>query len=163
MLNDIQEILSKDVKEVINSPLSIKLLKIYSTIYLGGAQPRWCAKSQTSYYNQIAIDGIKKLNAMKDILNRTCELKPDMMIFSSQLAIHITNANITDRIACEGLTKGFLKESQFIKLPDCWVNKNEVKEPIEDDVSEKENIVLETVQPTTQRIETRGRKSKHNR
>lgn len=26
--------------------------------------------------------------------------------------------------------------------------------------SEKENIVLETVQPTTQRVETRGRKSK---
>ncbi len=163
MQKDIEEILSKDVKEVINSPLSIKLLKVYSTLYLGGAQPRWCAKSQTTYYNQIAINGLQKLKAMKDIIERTCELKNDMLIYASSLAMHITNANITDWIACEGLTKGFLKESQFIKLPDCWLNKEEVKEPIKDEIIEDNNIVLESVQPTANKIETRGRKSKYNR
>ena len=146
MQNDIEEILSKDVKEVINSPLSIKLLKIYSVLYLGGSQPRWCAKSQTNYYNQIAIDGLQKFNSMKDIIERTCKLKPDMMIYSSQLATHITDANITDWIACEGLTKGFLKESQFLVLPDCWVNKN-IEQP-------KEEI---------QKTQYTSKKHKHNR
>ena len=157
MVQEIEEILSKPVKEVISSPLSLTLLKIYSTLYLGGGQPRWCERSQTSYYNQLAIDGIKKAKQMENsgVLTRTCELKPDMLIYASSLAMHITKSNITDWIACEGLTKGFLKESQFIKLPDCWLNKDEVKEPIK-------NEVLET-QHTSAKIETRGRKSKHNR
>jgi hypothetical protein len=165
MVQDIELILSKEVKEVINSPLSLTLLEIYSTLYLGGGQPRWCERSQTSYYNQLAIDGIKKAKQMENsgVLTRTCELKKDMLIYVASLAIHITHANITDWLACEGLTKGFLKESQFIKLPDCWVNKDDVEESIKDDVEEEKNIVLETVQTTNQRIETRGRKSKHNR
>ena len=157
MVQEIEEILSKPVKEVISSPLSLTLLKIYSTLYLGGGQPRWCERSQTSYYNQLAIDGLKKAKQMENsgVLTRTCELKPDMLIYVSSLAMHITKANITDWIACEGLTKGFLKESQFIKLPDCWLNKDEVKEPIKNEFS--------GTQHTSTKIETRGRKSKHNR
>ena len=157
MVQEIEEILSKPVKEVINSPLSLTLLKIYSTLYLGGGQPRWCERSQTSYYNQLATDGLEKAKQMENsgVLERTCELKPDMLIYVSSLAMHITKSNITDRIACEGLTKGFLKESQFIKLPDCWLNKDEVKEPIKNEVSE--------TQHTSAKIETRGRKSKNNR
>lgn len=157
MVQEIEEILSKPVKEVINSPLSLTLLKIYSTLYLGGGQPRWCERSQTSYYNQLATDGLKKAKQMENsgVLERTCELKPDMLIYVSSLAMHITKSNITDWIACEGLTKGFLKESQFIKLPDCWLNKDEVKDPIKNEVSETQHI--------SAKIETRGRKSKHNR
>ena len=155
MVQEIEEILSKPVKEVISSPLSLTLLKIYSTLYLGGYQPRWCERSQTSYYNQLAIDGLKKAKEMKEIIERTCQLKPDLLIYVASLATHITHANITDWLACEGLTKGFLKESQFIKLPDCWLNKDEVKEPIKNEVSETQHI--------SAKIETRGRKSKHNR
>ena len=66
MIQEIEEILSKPVKEVINSPLSLTLLKIYSTLYLGGGQPRWCERSQTSYYNQLAIDGLKKAKQMEN-------------------------------------------------------------------------------------------------
>ena len=136
--SDIDEVLQKEVKEVISSPLSLKLLNIYSILYLGGSQPRWCERSQTSYYNQIASTGYQKLNEMKEILNRTCELKPDMLIYVSSLAMHITSANITDWIACEGLTKGFLKESQFIKLPDCWINKvEEVGNKVEETILEQ--------------------------
>ena len=140
--SDIEEVLQKEVKEVISSSLSLKLLKIYSILYLGGAQPRWCERSQTNYYNQIALNGYQKLNEMKEILERTCELKKDIMIYVSSLAMHITSANITDGIACEGLTKGFLKESQFIKLPDCWVNRdNKVVEPIDDKLDQDEQII----------------------
>ena len=147
MIDDINEILSKTAKEVIKSPLSLKLLKIYSTLYLGGGQPRWCEKSQTSYYNQIAIDGLKKAEQMEEsgILTRTCELDKDLLIQVTALQMHITHFNITDWLACEGLTKGFLKESQFVKLPDCWLKKDEIKEYIEP------------------KPETRGRKSKYNR
>ena len=161
MVSDIEEILSKTVKEVIGSPLSLKLLKVYSTLYLGGGQPRWCERSQTSYYNQLAIDGIKKARQMENsgVLERTCELKPDMLIYVASMAMHITKSNITDWIACEGLTKGFLKESQFVKLPDCWLNKEEAKEPIKEEISEEKNIVLQPIA----KVETRGRKSKHNR
>ena len=161
MVQEIEEILSKPVKEVISSPLSLTLLKIYSTLYLGGGQPRWCERSQTSYYNQLAIDGIKKAKQMENsgVLERTCELKPDMLIYVASMAMHITKSNITDWIACEGLTKGFLKESQFIKLPDCWLNKEEAKEPIKEEISEEKNIVLQPIA----KVETRGRKSKHNR
>ena len=127
MISEIQEILSKDVKEVISSPLSLKLLKIYSTLYLGGAQPRWCEKSQTSYYNQLAVNGLQKAKTMSEILERTCQIKEDSCVFITDLQQHITNGNITDWIACEGLTKGWFKESLFIKLPDCWLNKDEPK------------------------------------
>ena len=166
MVQEIELILSKDAREVIKSPLLLPiLLKVYSTLYLGGGQCRWCEKSHISYYNEIAADGLKKLYKMEKsgVLTRTCELKKDICTFSSALQIHITHSNITDWLACEGLTKGFLKESQFIKLPDCWLNKDEVKEPIKEEIAEEKNIVLEAVQPTIQKTETRGRKSKHNR
>ncbi len=130
MVADIEEILSKDVKEVISSPLSLKLLRICSTLYLGGAQPRWCEKSQTNYYNQLAIDGLQKAKTMIEISERTCQIKEDACIFITDLQQHITNGNITDSIACEGLTKGWFKESLFIKLPECWVNKDEPKAEI---------------------------------
>lgn len=54
---------------------------------------------------------------MIDIIERTCELKPDIMVYVGSLATHITHYNITDKIAIEGLKKGYLKESQFIKFP----------------------------------------------
>lgn len=158
MISDINEILSKDVKEVINSPLSIKLLKIYSALYLGGGQPRWCEKSQTSYYNQIAIDGIKKASEMnKEIIERTCELKSDIQIYVSSLGMHIMNSNITDKIAIEGLKKGYLKESNFVKLP-IVTEKDIQPEIIIDEQPEKEvTLTDEKVIPETSK---RGRPSK---
>ena len=130
MLDEIELILSKTAKEVINTPLSLKLLKIYSILYLGGGQPRWCERSQTNYYNQLKINGLKKYKEMENTgaLTKTCQLRGDIMIYVSAWAMHVTHTNITDQLACEGLTKGYLKETQFVKLPENWLNRNEEKQ-----------------------------------
>jgi hypothetical protein len=131
MVNTINEILSKSVEEVIKSPLSLSLLKCYSTLYLGGNIPRGCAVSQRNYYNQLSIDGLKKAEQMEEVLNATCIFKADIMPFISALQIHITRANCTDALAIEGLKKGWLKECQFDKLPDAYTKaKEEGTEPI---------------------------------
>lgn len=131
MIELVKEVLSKDVEEVIKSPLSLSLLKCYSTLYIGGAIPRGCSVSQRNYYNQLSIDGIKKAEMMKEVLDATCIFKENIMPFISALQIHITRANCTDALAIEGLKKGWLKESQFDKLPDAYVKaKEEGKEPI---------------------------------
>jgi hypothetical protein len=139
MLDEIKLILQTDLKEVIKSPLSLKLLKIYSLLYLGGGQPRCCERSQTRYYNQLQVDGIAKFKAMNpDLFTKTCELKADILIYISDLASHVTNANITDSIAIEGLKKGWFKESQFVKLPMQNIEVDEVKENQVIDLQETE-------------------------
>lgn len=156
MIDEIKLILSKDVREVIKSPLSGQLLKIYSTLYLGGGQPRWCEKSQTAYYKQIAIDGIEKATKMGlETINKTCELKPDILIHITALQMHVSNANITDKIAIEGLQKGWFKESNFVKLPETAVKAEPKKEE-----SPENTISLEAVTEEETKVERRGRPSK---
>jgi len=138
MLNDYQEIMQKDVVEVIRSPLLLpKLLKLYSTLYLGGAPPKWCERSQRGYYQQLQQSGLKKIEAMSEILNRTCELIPNIQPYISPLAMHVNNSNLTDWIGCECLSKGYLKEIHFAKLPQCWIERETKSE-----VKEVENILV---------------------
>lgn len=119
MTEIVNEILSKSVEEVINSPLSLTLLKCYSVLYLNGGQPRACAVSQRGYYAQLQRDGLQKAEIMD---NKTCKLV-DGIHWVKPMADHISNANITDEIATECLTKGWLLERHFVTLPEGYKTK----------------------------------------
>lgn len=120
---DIELILSKPVDEVINSSLSLVLLRCYSLIYLGGKQCQACAKSQRSYYYQIQTNGLRQLEIMETAINKTCKLKTDNLVYISPLQNHYSNVNITDEIALNCLSKGYLKESDFETLPEAYQKK----------------------------------------
>jgi hypothetical protein len=115
---DIELIISKDVEEVVNTPLILKLLRIYSILYLGGLQPRACGKCQRGYYEEVKLTGLQKFEAMETNLNRTCELVSKDLIYLSPMQIHLSNVNLTDEIAVKCLDKGWLKPSDFKNLPD---------------------------------------------
>jgi len=117
MRNQLEEILNLGIEAVIKSPLSLTMLKIYSTIYLGGGVPRCCERSQRLYFNELSRSGMQKLEEMAEIFNKTCKLKGDILIYSRAYATHFSNANITDAIAIEGLAAGWLKPTQFEILP----------------------------------------------
>lgn len=119
MIEQIKTILSKPVEEVINSPLSLVLLKCYSVLYLNGGQPRACAVSQRGYYAQIARDGLQKAEIME---NKTCRLV-DGIHWVRALADHFSNANITDEVALKCLAEGWLLERHFITLPEGYKSK----------------------------------------
>ena len=114
---DIELIISKDVEEVVNTSLVLTLLKVYSILYLGGSQPRACGQCQRGYYAEIKSNGLKKLEIMKDSIERTCELKTNNLIYISALHNHVSNINITDQMAIQCLKNGWLKEADFAKLP----------------------------------------------
>lgn len=122
MLKEINEILSKDVEEVIASPLSLQLLRIYSKLYLNGGQPGVCAKSQRLYYNKLKED--YQMNT--EILNRTCvpnfeglKYIPGVFKDGKLIAghVHVMGATLTDAQAIKYLENGVLKESDFKVLP----------------------------------------------
>lgn len=119
MVEQVKQILSKPVEEVINSPLSLVLLKCYSVLYLNGGQPRACAVSQRGYYAQIARDGLQKAEIME---NKTCKLV-DGRHWVKPLADHLTNSNITDEVALKCLGEGWLLERHFITLPEGYKTK----------------------------------------
>jgi len=114
----VEEILSYDVGEVIASPLSLKLISVYSQLYLNGRQPRWCGECQKKYYYQLKKDGMKKAEHAEKAKNRTCQPAWNGLKFIPQLAKHFNSALITDDEAIKLLNEGHLQESNFVKLPD---------------------------------------------
>jgi hypothetical protein len=59
--SDIELLISKDEGDVLNTPLILVLLRIYSLLYLNGAQPRACGQCQKSYLAEIKANGLKIL------------------------------------------------------------------------------------------------------
>jgi len=129
MLKDYQLIISKEVQEVLKSPeLYLKLLKLYSVLFLNGKSPSTCEKCAINYYNEIKTKGLKKIQIME---NRTCKLKEGSIynVRVGNAIITYTNANITDEIAIRLLASKQLKESNFVKLPVIPAEKTEEEKP----------------------------------
>lgn len=115
---DIELIISKDVEEVVNSPLILTLLRVYSLLYLNGQQPRACGQCQRGYYSEIKSNGLLKFSQMESNLNRTCELVTNDILYITPMHMHISNVNITDEMALTCLENGWLKPACFKKLPE---------------------------------------------
>jgi len=124
MLRNLDLIMSMEVGDVIASPLSLEMLRIYSVLYLGGGQPMSCATSQRKYYEILKKDYMKN----KEKLEKTHELKfqglryiPGIRDKEGNLIaghLHIVGSAVTDDMALEYLSKGILKEKDFITLPE---------------------------------------------
>ena len=139
MVKDVELILSKDVGEVIASPLSLKLLRCYSTLYLGGKAPRTCSNSQRKYYQQLKKNGIEMAKKLTKAEARTCTPAWKGLKYIPKAARHYSSNTLTDEEARALLDKGFLKESDFNKLPD------DKKEDGEDYTQEEQACIKEFI------------------
>jgi len=115
MIKKIKELLSKDIEEIIASPLSLDLLKIYSTLYLYGEKPNTCARSQRKYYEQLKKDGIMKA---KENTKRTCKPNWKGNIYISKEARHFNDIHTTDEEAITLLKRKHISEDMFSILPE---------------------------------------------
>jgi hypothetical protein len=113
----VNEILSYEVGEVISTPLSLKLLKCYSALFLQGGQPRFCARSQTSYYQQIKLEGLKRAELLEAVQMRTCKPKFEGIKWFYSTGENVNDEWITDEQAISLLNRGLLTENDFITLP----------------------------------------------
>jgi len=126
MKKDLEILLKMDIKDIIKSPEhSIKLLKIYSVLFLGGGQPRTCSKSQEKYFLELKKNGMQKVTK-KHILSFEGRryipgLFEDGILIAGHL--HIDSKYTTDAKALELLNNGLLSVKDFQVLPDGYVKK----------------------------------------
>jgi hypothetical protein len=116
----LKELLTKDIQDIIKSPeLSTFLLRTYSELYLNRRPPRFCAKSQTKYFNELKINGMEKAKRI-NVPNFTgLKYIPTIVVDGKMVTIHqhISPEHLTDAKATELLKSGALKESDFKVLP----------------------------------------------
>lgn len=123
MVENVRKILDNDIQEIIKSPdLSMLLLVTYSKLYLNGSQPRSCERSQREYYNKLKQNGMEKAAQKK-----TCVAKYKGLRFFNKLQAHVNMATISDQDALKGLIGGYMKEDDFITLPEDYKKKTEPK------------------------------------
>ena len=159
MVELINQILSKDVEEVISSPLSLSLIKCYSVLYCGGQQVRVCAVSQRGYYQQLKINGLKKAMEQQD---KTCKLANDDLYYIRAIGGHLSNSNITDETALMCLKNGWLKEKHFEKLPDAYLNAQQEEQTVSDIEQATDETVLITEEQNVSGPKKRGPKPRQN-
>lgn len=151
MLATVEKILSMEVEAVISSPASLDLLKCYSKLYLGGASPRTCAVSQRTYYDELKKTGINRAKRYEMAQIRTCEPKHKGTIMVRGYGFVICS-QMTDEQAIYMLNNKLLTESDFIKLPEAYSQKQAKVAEVVDDV------IAETTETTQEQPAKKERK-----
>lgn len=118
MVEDVREILNTPFEEVAASSLSLKLLRCYSMLFLGGQQPRTCTRSQRQYYQQLTKNGITMAQQFDAAKNRKCRPAWKGLKYIPPTARHWNSELVTDEEALMLLEKGYVKPSEFLVLPD---------------------------------------------
>lgn len=119
MKEEISEIKKHSFEIVINSPeLCLSLIKCYSKLYKAGCQVKTCKNSLYLYYNQILNNGIQMAELNEESKKRTCIPAFTGRRYISRAGRNFHSETLTDRDAIFLLEKGFLTESDFLKLPD---------------------------------------------
>jgi len=137
MIDNVNLIISKDVKEVLNDASLTQMLKsCYSSLYNKTA--KGCQDSLRNYYRQLQIDGIMKAQMLEDAKNRTCKPNWKGLIYVTSIYTHINPDLLSDEMAEFYLINGVLKESQFDILPKGYIEKK-----LEKNSSKAENPVIE--------------------
>ena len=151
MLATVEKILSMEVEAVISSPASLDLLKCYSKLYLGGASPRTCAVSQRTYYDELKKTGINRAKRYEMAQIRTCEPKHKGTIMVRGYGFVICS-QMTDEVALYLLNNKLLNESDFIKLPETYSQKQAKVADVVDEV------IAETTETTEEQPVKKERK-----
>lgn len=151
MLATVEKILSMEVEAVISSPASLDLLKCYSKLYLGGASPRTCAVSQRTYYDELKKTGINRAKRYEMAQIRTCEPK-HKGTFQVRNYGFVISSQMTDEQAIYMLNNKLLTESDFIKLPQGYSQKQAKVAEVVDDV------IAETTETTQEQPAKKERK-----
>ena len=100
-----------------NGELSIMLMRVYSTLYLGGKSPNFCESCQRKYHEEIVKTGIMTNKLYEEVKTRTCKPKRCGIVYHSLLNDHINFDLLTDARAIELINKGILKENDFETMP----------------------------------------------
>ena len=130
MLKDVEILISKSVGEVLKSPdLTLKLLRVYSKLYLHGAAPGYCERSIRMYHEKLKSDGMFKVNENLKVAQRTCLPKWKGNRYYTAIHTHVSAENLTDEEAVKLLEAGILKSSDFEKLPEGYGAKKKATEP----------------------------------
>lgn len=118
MIKEVNQILSMDIGEIVSSPMSLTLLKVYSILYLNGGQPHSCEKSQKEYYKRLQKDGLQKAIEMENLEKNIHKLnKKGLMYVGKPFCKHFDLQKLTDQEAITLIEKGYLREDQFEVLP----------------------------------------------
>lgn len=121
------EILSKmDARAVMESPEHyLKMLKLYSILFLNGKQPSSCGQCAYKYFEELKTTGLERINFYE---MKTCKLNPNKIyhVRVGNAIITYSDANMDDQTALELIQKGAIKESEFIKLPVINVEPKEI-------------------------------------
>ena len=115
------------------------LLSTYSKHFLKGSQPGSCESCMSTYYYLICTQGEQKAMEYEKIKVRT--LTPAWVDIKFIRGAFYDSNTITDELAVDALKNGYLKESDFIKLPDTY------KLPVEETEQPQENIVKKGRKP----------------
>ena len=131
LINEYNDLMACDVEVFIKTSASLRLLKMYSMLYLNGSQPRTCEKSIRNYYNELKTTGKMKAEQMEEVQNRTNV--PNWEGLRYIHGDHYSNLYITDRQAINLLTLGLLNETDFKVLPKEYISAKTAHEtkPIE--------------------------------
>lgn len=162
-LVEIKEIFKTDIEIVLKDQvLLLRLLKLYSTIYLNGSAPRTCERSIRSYYLKLANYNFDKMENLKQTFKAAfvgLRFIPGVMKAGKMVIIHkhIDPKYLSDKEAIELLTFGALKESDFEILPAGYKVIKPTKEP--DPIKEPDPLIENDKEPD-QLTEMKAKKAK---
>lgn len=120
MVEDVKQILSMDVSEVIASEVSLKLIGCASKLYFNGRSIGFCAASQREYYNLLKQNGISLAKKYDMVAKRTCVPVRDGITDRKGVGL-INWQMVDDEQATEMLIGGHFKEEDFEKLPEMYL------------------------------------------
>lgn len=135
---ELEKVLSVKFEELVNSDLALTLLFLYSTLYKRGEQLPWCAACMRDYYKQLNLNGLEMIDLYLEAKNRTCIPNFKGLRYVREEARHYSNEYLTDAQAIYLLNAGYLKENEFIKLPDGYNSKTT---HIENVISEAKKVI----------------------
>jgi hypothetical protein len=114
---DLELIINTRIEDILNSVLVLKLLNVYSILFLNGKDPGNCSKCHRDIYRKLQNEGKKQLILYSQVMERTNKPKWKGVKYLPQTASHYNSDTITDAQALDLLERKFLKESDFETLP----------------------------------------------
>ena len=153
MVDEVKQILSMDVSEVIASEVSLKLIGCASKLYFNGRSIGFCAASQREYYNLLKQNGISLAKKYDMVMKRTCVPTRDGITDRKGVGL-INWKMVDDEQATEMLISGHFKEEDFSKLPEMYLEMRGEQAP---EATEEDDEDAETAPEAKKR----GRKPKN--
>lgn len=121
LTDEVSLILNESFENIVSTELSLKLIGLYSKIYLNGAQCGFCEASQRKYFTQLQIDGMEQAKKIEEAKSRTCIPAWNDLLYVRATGDHYLPHAITDEQAFSLLKNKYIGEDLFTKLPDQYL------------------------------------------